>query len=384
MNPCDRLITSTSEGTSVGVTHASAPPGRFTAAFVFGVGPERQQIESELVRQNPNFSFSHRLFWASLPGAPTSWLLFVRGSDTTVAWGFALEVTRSRALPGHFLLRAERVRPSPVDGVVEAALTMLAKYARSNARILRVSLEWFSPRPEEKSRIAQIAANLGFQKLQQSRMYTETLVIDLRPSENEIFAFFHGTARRHIRAASKQPLCVQPVTDAIYSERMANLWAQTMARTGGTLSQPDWANIIALSSQYPELSRVTGLFRTEIGGPDSLLAFAWARHHGDHADYAAAASTRDNDPKMPLGYALAWDLMRWAKRNGAAWFDFGGVTPGTFGSDDPLGGVSDFKRYFGQAAIPVGEEWVLEPHPLRASVANTISACANLARKLFP
>src|SRR5207249_11101081 len=111
---------------------------------------------------------------------------------------------------------------------------------------------------------------------------------------------------------------------------------------------------------------------------DTLLAFAWGCHHGDHAHYDAAASTRHTDLKLPLGYALAGDLIRWSKQNGATWFDFGGVTTGsrTCGDADPVGGISDFKRYFSKNIIEVGDEWVLEPRSIRAALARIIGKFA--------
>jgi lipid II:glycine glycyltransferase (peptidoglycan interpeptide bridge formation enzyme) len=78
---------------------------------------------------------------------------------------------------------------------------------------------------------------------------------------------------------------------------------------------------------------------------------------------------------MPLAYPLAWDVIRWAKRIGARSFDFGGITLGTHGDDeDRLGGISDFKRYFTTERARVGQEWILEPHPLKAAVAHAMTS----------
>ena len=73
--------------------------------------------------------------------------------------------------------------------------------------------------------------------------------------------------------------------------------------------------------------------------------------------------------------------MRWAKRVGAEWFDFGGITPGTQADPtDPLGGISDFKRYFGTDVVTVGEEWVFVPRPVRAAIAGMV---AKLGRRVL-
>src|SRR5262249_5348396 len=39
-------------------------------------------------------------------------------------------------------------------------------------------------------------------------------------------------------------------------------------------------------------------------------------------------------------------------------------------------GISDFKRFFSRHMVTVGEEWVLEPHPLRTRMDRAISTLA--------
>ena len=116
-----------------------------------------------------------------------------------------------------------------------------------------------------------------------------------------------------------------------------------------------------------------GLFRQPGSGPEALLAFGWACHHGDHAEYCTTASTRIPGSRLPLTHPLAWDLIRWAREHGARWFDFGGVSAGGLASADPLGGISDFKRSFSRQIETVGSEWVFEPRPGRARVARALA-----------
>ena len=57
-----------------------------------------------------------------------------------------------------------------------------------------------------------------------------------------------------------------------------------------------------------------------------MAAFLWVCNHGDHVEYRAAGSTRQSDVHIPYGYLLAWEMIQWAKGEGAEWFDMGGVT----------------------------------------------------------
>ena len=93
--------------------------------------------------------------------------------------------------------------------------------------------------------------------------------------------------------------------------------------------------------------------------------------------YFAGASSRPRDlPRLQIGYPLMRDLIVWAKRAGATWFDCSGVTAGPAGSGDPLGGVSDFKRMFTKQTTDVAEDWVLEPRKVMARLAALVSTSA--------
>ena len=90
---------------------------------------------------------------------------------------------------------------------------------------------------------------------------------------------------------------------------------------------------------------------------------------GDHGVYADSASVRPDDIRLAVTYPILWDLITWAKRGGASWFDLGGITLGHATDGDPLGGISDFKRFFTEDLIDVGEEWRFPLHSLRARLA---------------
>jgi lipid II:glycine glycyltransferase (peptidoglycan interpeptide bridge formation enzyme) len=135
-----------------------------------------------------------------------------------------------------------------------------------------------------------------------------------------------------------------------------------------------------MSQRAPELSRIAILERTDQTGPERVLAFAWGCMHGEVAEYSESGSTKSNDLKVSTSYALLWDLIRWARAGRARWFDLGGVTSGATHSDDPLGGISDFKRRFSKREVEVGQQWELYPHPARAKVATFLSRSADLLR----
>lgn len=353
----------------------------WTIAVYDADDPRAEAVERELVAAGLAVPFPARLAWARLqPGAR---LVAVRRSDDP-AWRHALLVSsaRSRALPGHRLLRAERAGACLDAAARAVALGALARLARSDARALRANVELFARDAGDRAAMGRMLAAEGFRRLEASRAYTHTLTLPLDGDEERIFAGLHATARRHVRALGKGkfPLALREIDDPALGDRMNALLEETMARTGGTYHPVDWPAVLATTRANPGLSRVVGLFRTDVEGDAALLAYTWGRHHGDHAEYHVGASTRDPAIRTPLAYPLMWELITWARRTGARWFDLGGVTAG--GGDDPLGGISDFKRYFSERVEEVGEEWELEPHAARAALARAIGRGAAWVSRL--
>jgi hypothetical protein len=254
-----------------------------------------------------------------------------------------------------------------------AALRAVCALADREPRVLRLSVELVEPDATARESLAGMLDELGLTRARRPRSYRDTLVIDLSRNEEEVFASFHATARRHIRAVGKRPVKVGMVTEQRYGNRMQALLGESFGRTAGEHPDEEWGKWIEFGRTHPDLVRVVGLFSTERTDPERLWAFAVGCHHGDHVEYSVAASTRETGGvRLPMGYALAWDLIRWANATGAQWFDFGGVTEGSHDEDDRLGGISDFKRYFSKNRITVGDEWVYEPRPMRATLSRVL------------
>ncbi len=353
--------------------------GEYTVELLRTLGPARERCEQDLLASGIGLPLMHRSAWTAAGFSKTSWFLAVRDPSQRCVCGLALDVTKSRALPGSVVLCVERFGSATDATSREAALLALAEIGHRYKSVLRVHVELFSSDEAVRKSVAQIVTGLGFRH-DPTRLYTTTVGVDLTLNEQELFASFHKTARRHIRAVSKKALLVRPIEDIGYGPRCQELLGEAFSRTGTRAQMENWQAVITLSRTHPELSRLIGLFATDDGDPYGLLAFAWGRRHTDHVEYAVAGSTRRADLRIPFAYALAWDLMCWGKGIGATWFDFGGITPTD--KQHPLGGISQFKRYFSENAIPVGEEWVFEPRPVNARVARTVSLGAGLVRWL--
>jgi hypothetical protein len=364
----------------VELRHARAGEGTIQIHLLTGGGPEHEAAERELQARGLEVPLPHRAVWARFHPAAGFWFVVARNERGEAVGGFMLQVSWSRALPGHLLLLSERFGESLPAEHASPALRALASVIRRDRRVLRLDIEVFSPDATHRAALGEALAGAGFSGAPLTRSYAETLTTSLALSEADHFAALSVNTRRHIRAVQKRPVELRLVTDPASGPRLDALLGETLERTGGAYRKEDWGWRIALSQAVPAQSRLIGLFATEVRGPESLLAFAWGCCHGRYAHYDAAGSTRRSDIKMSFSYAIMWDLLCWARSQRANWFDFGGITEGSRDSDDPVGGISDFKRHFGQEVVRVGDRWVLEPSPLRSGLARGVMTLANALR----
>lgn len=363
-------------------------PEGFLIKVIDDPGAEWESCEAAIDTLGTPLPLYHRAIWARqrmLSGVKCS-LVSLASANGVCRAAFAIESSASRALPRHRLLLVTRlgIGTGGLDeSTLNEGLAYLAALAREERSVLRASVEIFSLDSESRRFIAEVLSRNGFVRVPPSRTYERTLVLDLGPSEEQLFAGLHKNARQGIRSVARFPVRVSTATSLSLAARLQELSDETRARTGGAPRRLDWDAIIEMSAQAPQLSRIAVLERTDRTGPDRILAFAWGCLHGDVGEYSESGSTRADDLKVSTSYALLWDLITWARKGGAHTFDLGGVTSGITHSGDPLGGISDFKRRFSQREIEVGEEWELVPRPRRAVVAGIVSRAAGVLRSTY-
>lgn len=366
----------------------AARSGAFHTTIIGGDAAARARAEAELDAAGVPLALAHRAAWGASRRDARSWFVIVRSGDGGAAGhpaaGFAVELSASRALPGHLLARVERLGEGADVDATAAGLRVLAARLRREPRVLRLAVEVVMRDAASRSVLGEALRDVGFVRAKAVRCYEATLAFDLRESEETLWDALPRKTRRDIRLNGKHAVEIRPVADASLAPRLDALMIETMARTGGQYHPVPWTTVIELGRGQPERSNLLGLFRTDVpDGEESLVAFVWACHHGTYAHYDAGASTRATTLRIPLMYALLWEQLRWAKAQGATWFDMGGVSRGTLGDgDDPLGGISDFKRYFTRDLVTVGEDWMLETSPARARVARLLGAGARWVARM--
>jgi hypothetical protein len=347
------------------------------AMLIRGLGPERDCAERDLMEAGVPLALSHQAVWSAHVSRAEPWFLQVRDECGRARGGLAVEVVRTRAMPGYVILRVGRCGENMPQEICNFALGSLQRLVAQTPRVLRLQVNVFSR--EHRQTIGATLEGLGFREVRPPTSYRYTLAIDLKPTEEEILAGFSKSARKRIRETMKPPLQAGVITCSRYAEKLKELQHEAVSRTSGHTPGEDWTAILKMSEQHPDLSRVSGLFLDEDLDPQKLVAFSWACNHGNYVEYRAAASTRKTADRIPSGYRMVWEQVRWSKSLGAQWFDMGGVTMGA--DDEPsLNGISEFKRFFTQDAIEVGAEWVFEPSPVWSGIATVVSNAAQTVR----
>jgi hypothetical protein len=259
------------------------------------------------------------------------------------------------------------------DALAHALRDLLA----SDPAAQRLEVQVFERDGAHRLMLAEALSRVGFVRAPEDNDYTRTLSLDLSGAEADVFARLDRSARRNVRELAKHPVTLAPITDLALAPRLDALHEETVARTGGHGAPPDWREPILLSRELPSRSRFVGIFANEGHGAERLLAFAWGQHHGDRVEYSHGGSTRHTSHRMALAYPLIWDLIAWAHAQRATWFDMGGVTLGSHtDAGDPLGGISDFKRFFTRDLVEVAEDWVLYS-------SSPVARLATLARRVL-
>ena len=348
--------------------------------MIRGLGGERDRAEEELSSAGVPLAISDRAVWATRFYRSEPKFLIARDANGQACGGVAVEESSTRALPGHVILKVKRFGNGLPPDVCRVLLQAISSLAKKLPRVLRVQVSVFSRDGREE--IEAVLKELGFAQIQPPSSYQHTLVIDLKPTEDEIFAALDKGARYEIRRTTKKGLRALVIDDAVYADRLRELQEEALHRTDGESHAENWQGILEMSREHPELSTVFGMFLGDDSSPREMAAFSWVLNNGDHGEYRAAGSTRKIEAPVPLGYFPVWEMIRWAKATGSEWFDMGGVT--LEGADQSaLEGISRFKRTFSRNVAEVGSDWGMEPSPAKAKIASVVSNNALKLRRLL-
>lgn len=243
------------------------------------------------------------------------------------------------ALPGRpigYVPRGPIVAPGDGAGL-ERALRRLAELARERRAVfLKVDPELAS----EDAGAALAAA--GFRRSPQDvQPVLATLVLDLTPEEDALFASLEKDTRWSVRQGPKRGVEIRAASDEAALRSFYELYATTGGRAGFITRtweyyRATWSTLIDAGLASLRLAYVDG----------APVAGAMVWRCGDRALYQTGA-TNEAGRKSYAAYALLWECIIEAKRAGRRVFDMGGIPQDTERKDDPMYGPYLFKKGFG-------------------------------------
>ncbi len=309
--------------------------------------------------------------------------LWVRVRDGNILLsGFAVELHRSRAMPGMRIGRIRRFGSALHHALSPVAADLLSATARQIPRLLRLDVEIFDIDGKQRELLAANLRQSNWKPAANEAGYRETLRLPLaNTTEVALLSNFNSRTRRNIRKTLRESaLRFATVTAPQYKQQLHDLHQASFARSGGNAPALDVTGMLADAYEQRH-SILLGCFDQRQQPPHDLIAFAWITAQGDHAVYAHAGAKRIASNIAP-GAVIMWEAIRWARDRGFDWFDLGGATAANAQADDPLAGITAFKRGFSTDHIEVATTLSYCPSPLLASMLDRGRRLARISHRV--
>lgn len=144
-----------------------------------------------------------------------------------------------------------------------------------------------------------------------------TIMVDIKPGEDQILAAMKQKTRYNIRLSAKKDVVVREGTaeDLLHFNRLMEVTGQR--DSFGTHAPEYYAAVFDLFAP----DHLTMLIAEYAGKP---LAAAFISAYGQTASYLYGASSNEERNRMPT-YGIQWAAIQWAKKKGCTVYDLWGV-----------------------------------------------------------
>jgi lipid II:glycine glycyltransferase (peptidoglycan interpeptide bridge formation enzyme) len=180
-----------------------------------------------------------------------------------------------------------------------------------------------------------------------------TIIVDLRPSEDDIIASFKPKTRYNVRLAERKGVTVAAVeSDERNLDTMFSLMQATRQRAQFLLRPRDY---YIDSWRFHEQRGRGQLFLASADG--EVIAGAFVTYMGRRSWYKDGGSIRERSSLM-APHLLQWEAMRWLRSRGVESYDLVGVPPRTqMLPTHPLYGLMQFKSGFAEGVVEYVGTW---------------------------
>ena len=245
---------------------------------------------------------------------------------------------------GHLPVEVMYVPKGPIldytdSALIDRVLDGLEKMARrSRALFIKIDPDVEPGAPEGKATLTALRRR-GWRRSDEEIQFRNTVLLDLRPSLDELLMGMKSKWRYNVRLAKRKGVTIRPGT----SDDLPLLYEmyQETAERGDFVIRPKayyhdaWGAFIAQDLAQPFIAEVEG----------QPVAMVIIYRFGERAIYMYGASLIHHRDKMPNNL-LQWEAIQWAKERGCTVYDMWGA-PDELDESDPMWGVYRFKKGFG-------------------------------------
>jgi peptidoglycan pentaglycine glycine transferase (the first glycine) len=183
-----------------------------------------------------------------------------------------------------------------------------------------------------------------------------TILLDLTPTHEQLLANMHQKTRYNVRVAEKHGVTTRIGTHPDDLKTFLDLMDETARRDGFVQHDRAYleATYRALSAQHMARIRIAERNGTALAANFETLC-------GDTVTYLYGASSSASRETM-APYALHWDAIAAAKRDGFGMYDFWGANPfskAAFSYKPSWEGITRFKRGWGGRQVDLYGTWDL-------------------------
>jgi lipid II:glycine glycyltransferase (peptidoglycan interpeptide bridge formation enzyme) len=187
--------------------------------------------------------------------------------------------------------------------------------------------------------------------------FKNTILIDLKLSEEEMLARMKQKTRYNIRLAEKKGVVVRIGTTEDLGT-LYRMYAETSVRDGFVIRNEEYYQTVwetFMSSDEPTCEPLIA----EVDGKPVAAIFVF--YFAGRAYYVYGMSRHAHREKMP-SYLLQWEAMKRAEAKGCTVYDLWGA-PEVFDESDSMWGVYRFKDGLGGKVVRTLGAWDFAPNP---------------------
>lgn len=343
--------------------------------FTNFIDPEGFKFESETEGFMPNAAIEQRL--GSLGNSSRDfYIMQMRGKDGAAVMQACIHVGRPRGFSGFSMATAPKLGRARDLMEEEIALRALREFFQEIPSImtLRLQAERFDSRSLMEFEMQGLRQ--GY-KVSDPIGTVRTRIVDLCDSEDEFNERLPAKTRASIFRRGREKVELRVLTDKSYIGVCRAAETASRLRSGGAESSYDFDAIFSLAASEPSRVRIVGVFLKN--RPTELLAYSIGFRRGNLLEYSSGGSFFDKELRtVSFNYYMLWDLMCWGRSQGCAQMDLGGVTDGT--AEDPLRGITSFKRAFPGKEIEIGREMVALLNPSRFFIYRVLKSVKEIRK----